>query len=639
MLFSRALAEELHRSGVVHVALAPGSRSGPLALACAALFGERASVHADERCAAFIALGAAKAAGAPAAVLCTSGTAAANLLPAAVEADRARVPLLLLTADRPPELRGCGAPQAIDQARIFGGFVRAAVELPVPATAAPVLLRALRAAADRAVATARAPLPGPVHVNVPLGDPLDPRPVPGDVPADLARRDPLAALGKSDRPFAPALAAAAEEVSGPAADRLAHALSRSRRPLVIAGPGAAPDDAAARAIAALAARAGAPLLADPLSGLRAGRALEGGAAGVAAPPSATAPDLAPVSAYDAVLQSDRAALALAPDVVLRLGAAPVSRTLARFLEGSASAATHLAVDPGGRDEDPLHLGTEHLRTDAAALARAVAARLPGTPPPASAAERASFAASWAAAGAAARAALDAAGAPGAPFFEAGLVRALGDALPAGALLFLGNSTPLRDADSFLAPRRAALRVLANRGASGIDGVLSTALGATLAHGTPAALLTGDLSLLHDAGGLLATRRRRIPLAVVVVQNDGGAIFDHLPARDSVAPEAFEALFATPHGIRFGPLATLFGLPHDFVDGAAPDAAPRLASALERALAAGTASLIEVTLPRARSLALRRAAHDAAARAAEAALGRSGAPEERASPNLREEGSS
>jgi len=607
MLAARAVAEELLRSGTAHVAIAPGSRSGPLALACAAAFGDRVSVHADERSAAFFALGMARWMQAPAAALCTSGTAVANLLPAAVEADRARVPLLLLTADRPPELRGCGAPQTIDQAGLFAPFARASIELPVPEPTAPVL-RATRAAMGRAVAATRGALPGPVHVNAPFREPLDPRPVEADAApiGALAASDPLAYLGREGRPFAPALDARPAALEGAATIRLADALAHARRPLLVCGPDAASGPEEALALLSLARAAGAPLLADPLSGLR--------SVGV------VSDNVMP--AYDAVLRSERAADALLPDVVVLAGGAPVSRALARFLERSAAAgARHLAIDPGGRGEDPLHLGTEHLAGDLRALCRAATT---------SGRDAGAELDHWRRADAAARASLEASTAPPAAFFEGHVVKALEAALPDGALLFVGNSTPLRSSDTFLGlaepfmrasagEPRARLRILANRGASGIDGVVSSALGACLASGLPGALLVGDLSLLHDMGGLLAARRRAIPLAIVVVQNDGGAIFDHLPARAATPGAAFEALFTTPHGVTFAPLAALMGLPYHAVDGTAADAGPRLDAALSRALSHGTASIIEVALPRERSVRLHKRAWEAASRAAERAI--------------------
>lgn len=590
-LAARAIAEELARAGVREVAIAPGSRSGPLALALAAAPDLRASVHLDERSAAFFALGAAKASGRPAAVLTTSGTAVANLLPAAVEAFHARVPLVLLTADRPPELQACGAPQTIDQTKIFGAFVRASAALGPPEPTGSAL-RALRATVSRLVEAASWPTPGPVHLNLPFREPLDPRPVAGDVPPDLEARDPLAVRGRPDgAPFHRPLRDVPSG-GGPAVEHLAALLAERPRALIVAGPDAG-DDAAA--ILALARAAGAPVLADPLSALRR---------------AADVPDGAVLCAsYDAFLRSDRLADSLAPDVVIRFGAPPVSKPLTRFLERHSARTRSVLVSAAPGIEDPQHAGADVLRADPAALARAVAAKLPATPP-------SDFAAALARAEACARTTIDAAAAG--PWFEAGLVRAIDRALPEGAILFAGNSMPIRELDAFLPARPRGPRVLANRGASGIDGVVSSALGAVRASGRPGALLVGDLSLLHDAGGLLAARREQVPLAIVAIHNDGGAIFSYLPAREAAPETEFERLFTTPHGLDFRPLADLFQLRYTRIDEGA-SAAAATAQALTETLAAEAPALIEVRLERNRSVALHRNVFDAVIRTVEADL--------------------
>lgn len=582
LLWSRALAEELARCGVRVVALAPGSRSGPLALACAETPGLRVFVHLDERAAAYFALGAARAGRAPAAVVTTSGTAAANLLPAAVEACYGRVPLVLLTADRPPELRGCGAPQTIHQVNLFGAHVRAAAELPVPEAHGP-LLRALRATVCRMVAAATGDAPGPVHLNVPFREPLDPRPVPGDVPADLPTRDPLAFHGRPAEPFARCEAAAGAD-AGAAAGRLAARIRAAARGLLVVGPEDRTPDLCA-GVAALARATGYPVLADPCSPLRAG-APEG---------------IHVLAAYDAFLRSDRFAAGHPPDLVVRLGAPPTSKSLTRYLERHLDTG-HVLVDAAGAIEDPSHLGPEVLRADPAALGHAVADAL--TAPVADA----RFVADFTRAETRARAALDAAAQAG-PWFEAGLVRLLDAALPAGTLLYAGSSMPIRELDSFLAARPRPLRILANRGANGIDGVVASALGATAAAGGPGVALVGDLSLLHDSTALIAAHRDRIPLVIVVINNDGGGIFHYLPVREHAA--RFDQLFATPHGLDLRHLAELYGLPY------ARAAGDAFEPALRRALAAGGPALLEVPIDRAESARLHQRAWGAAVEAVEA----------------------
>ncbi len=591
LLFARAVAEELSRSGVRAVAIAPGSRSGPLALACARQPGLTVFVHLDERSAAFFALGHAKASGAPAAVLTTSGTAAANLLPAAVEARNARVPLVLLTADRPPELRGCGAHQTIDQVRLFGSHALATAELPLPEATGPVL-RAARATVCRLVDAAQGPPAGPVHLNVAFREPLDPRPVAGDVPPDLEARDPLAFRGRPGAPFVRIEQPPAEAQAAGAAARFVELARGAARGLIVCGPEAhAPG--LATAVGALARASGYPVLADPCSNVRAGAP-----AGVAV-----------ISAYDAILRSERFAAAHAPDLIVRLGAAPVSKALERFVDRHRDRARLAVVDPApGRVDEPMHLGAEVLRAEPADFARLAAAALAAAGPPPG---DPGFADAFERADRRARAALESAA--GAAFFEAGIVRALSRALPAGAVLFAGNSLPVRELDSFLPAGERPLHVLANRGASGIDGVVSSALGAVAAGGgAPGALLVGDLSLLHDAGGLLAARRYELPLAIVCIDNDGGGIFSYLPVRENAPAADFEALFATPHGLDLEALARLHGLSFERPEGG--EAA--LEAALGRALARGGPSLVLVEVDREKSAALHRSAWEAAVRAVE-----------------------
>jgi 2-succinyl-5-enolpyruvyl-6-hydroxy-3-cyclohexene-1-carboxylate synthase len=582
LLWCRALAEELARSGVREVCVAPGSRSAPLAIALADQPELRIHVHLDERCAGFFALGLARTSGRPAAVLCTSGTAAANLLPAVVEAWHARVPLVVLTADRPPELHSCAAPQTIDQMKLYGSHALEFAELPLPEPE-PRLLRALRATACRLVERSLGLPAGPVHLNVPLRDPLDPRSVPGDVPADLAERDPAAFRGRPGGPFVRATRADPTG-AGPALERLIELCSNAGRGLIVAGP-LLPMTGLREAILGLGRATGYPILADPLSQLRAG-----------APPGS-----AVLGAYDAFLRSHRLVAELQPELVLRFGAPPTSKSLTQALQ-TWSAAGQVLVDPAPGLADPTHAGVEVLRADPATLSRIAASRL-RTPP-----ADLKFSAALLRAEALAREALAAAAREA--WFEAGVVRGLAEALPAGSLLFAGNSLPVRELDTFLPVSERPLEIHANRGANGIDGVVSTALGALAGAGPGrrGALLIGDVSLVHDMGGLLQARREGIPLVIVVLHNDGGAIFSYLPVRDQTPH--FEALFTTPHGLEFEPLARLFGLSYARTQG------PEFQEAFTRAADSGGPSLIEVRLERERSVRLHRAAWDAAVRSVE-----------------------
>lgn len=565
-----ALLGELARAGVRHACVCPGSRSTPLAAAAAHTPGLRAWSHLDERSAGFFALGLARASRTPVAVICTSGTAAANLLPAVVEASLAGVPLVLLTADRPPELREWGAPQTIDQVRLFGPYVRLFAEAPTP-EADPALLRHMRALAARAAAVAAARPAGPVHLNLPLREPLEPARVAGDVPPGLAERDPEAARGRGPLPWL----RVREGVRAPAPEdvaRLADAVAAAPAGVIAAGPLDAPEGLAAAA-ARLAVAAGWPLLAEPTSQLRRGPHVSG----------------APVlGAYDAFLRDARLARACAPQLVLRLGAPLTSKPFAQWL-AAHPAAELVLLDPDGRYADPSHRGGEILRADPALLCDAVARELAARRP---APARSAWLAALLDAERRARAALAEALAADERLLEPRLAFELGELLGEGATLFVSNSMPVRDLDSFLPPSPRRLRVLANRGANGIDGIVSSALGAAAACDGPLVLLTGDLALLHDLGGLLAAKRHGLSATFVVVNNGGGGIFSFLPVAGYRDEVDFDALFTTPHGLDLADAARLFGARH---------ARPRSFEELRLALKAGVTEpgldLVEVRVDR------------------------------------------
>ncbi len=494
--------DALARLGLRHVCITPGSRSTPLALAFAAHEAIADHVHLDERAAAFWALGIAKTTGLPAALVCTSGTAAAEYHPAAAEARQARVPLLLLTADRPAELRDSGAAQTIDQVGLYGRSVKwfHDVGAPVPDAA---YFRTAPALAGRAWAAARDAPAGPVHLNFRFRDPLHPAVVPGDAP------DPGPLTWPAYRPgrLEPTDATVAE-VAG---------IVGGRRTLLVAGP---QDDAALpAALADLATAGGFPTLADALSGSRSG-----------------GHDLTTVVAHGAPLAGAGMLDRLRPEAVLRVGAQPTSKALFRWL-GEHPEVPQVLVEPAGW-RDPDGAASLVVRADPTATLGALAKALGAPAPP-------GWLESWQQADAAAAAAL-ATAIEGAGFpTEPGVVAALARVLPAGATLWAASSMPVRDLDSFLPKRAAPLRVLANRGANGIDGFLSSGFGSAQASGTPTYLLAGDLSMLHDLGGLAAAARLRVPATVVVVDNDGGGIFHFLP--QAQLPEHFERLFGTPHG--------------------------------------------------------------------------------------------
>ena len=516
--FAAALFQEWERAGVAHVCICPGSRSGPLAIA-AARSGLRHWVHLDERSAAFFALGLAKASREPVALLCTSGTAAANFAPAVIEAHYARVPLLVLTADRPPELREWGAGQSIDQHGLFGSHLRWFAEVATP-EASPDRLRYARALAARAVESARGRPAGPVHLNLPFRDPLDPRPVPGEVPADLAERDPNAARGRDGAAYT-RLQRGRVRPTDAEADALARRLLDAERGALVCGPlDASPEDVAG--IAALAERLGWPLLAEATSPLRAAQ-FEGMPAAV--------------DCAHWLLASPRFADAERPDVVLRFGAAPTGKPLARWIDGAEAL---IGVDPDALWHDPSHRAAEIHRAAPEELCASLLERLP--PRRGESPWRERFRRAEARARDALTRCLDAEDA----LLEPCVVPELTAAVPPDTLLYVSSSMPVRDLDAFWPAASNAPRVLCNRGANGIDGMVSSALGAAAA-GRRCVLFCGDLALLHDVSGLLAAQRFDLPLVVVAVDNDGGGIFSMLPVADYGAEASFDELFRTPHG--------------------------------------------------------------------------------------------
>ena len=558
--WARVLVEELARCGVREVCVAPGSRSTPLVLAVAAREDLRVRVFLDERSAAFFALGVGKATGIPAAVITTSGSAVANLLPAAVEAHQAEVPLLLVTADRPHHLRDADANQAIRQPGIFRDFARGVWDLPQPRVD-DASLRHLRAVAARGVAAAVGDPAGPVHLNVPFRKPLEPVPVEGDVPADFEERFPVAARGRGLKPMV-WVGARRPRAGGAEVALLAELLEAAERPLLVAGPHPRPSELGAAAIR-LAAAGGIPLLGDPLSGVR--TPADHGAVRV--------------TAYDLFLRSAAVRDALAPDLVIRVGAACTSAPLLGWLE-SLQDVTQVVVDAGERWKDHLNAASRYVQADAPETLAALAAL---GPRPAAA----SWRDLWEAVD---RAALTGAlAAPGAKH-EGHVAAAVMRHTPAEAALFVSSSMPIRDVDGFGGSRDDDLPIHGNRGASGIDGIVSTAAGVSAGTGRRTVALLGDLAFLHDANGLLSLREEGVEVTLVVVNNDGGGIFHMLPVREFDPP--FTRLFATPHGLDLAHLARLHGLPHLRVDGA--DAAE---AALETALRESGSRVVEIATGR------------------------------------------
>jgi 2-succinyl-5-enolpyruvyl-6-hydroxy-3-cyclohexene-1-carboxylate synthase len=525
-----ALVDQCVASGVRHAVICPGSRSTPIAVSLATHPDMRAWVLIDERAAAFFALGMARQLNAPVLILSTSGTAAANFLPAVVEARLSRIPLLVLTADRPPELRDWGAAQTIDQIQLFGSHVKWFVDMPVP-VADHALIRHTRATAARAVQTARSHPAGPVHLNFPFREPL----LPADLRPSTYPRS-IVEDGHQSDPSAPA--EPGQLVSSPAAlGELADQIAQAPRGIIVCGPGEAPG--LALAATALSAASGYPILADPLSGLRFG-------------PHDRA---AIIDAYDPFLRDPETAEALQPEVVIRVGALPTSKPLQQFLL-TCPDRTHVVIDAGA-PRDPSHLSTSYLLGDPAATLAALA----GSVADAGCSRQCGWVSAWKAVDRATARAIEGALAEEADSFEGRAVAEVAALLPDGATLVAGNSMPIRDVDAFVRGDRRRLRIVSNRGANGIDGVVSAALGAAGVADDPVVLIVGDLSFFHDLNGLLAAKKYDLSATIVVLNNDGGGIFSFLPQAGQLDTATFETLFGTPTGLDVSAAARLFGASH------------------------------------------------------------------------------
>ncbi|MGN6815447.1 MAG: 2-succinyl-5-enolpyruvyl-6-hydroxy-3-cyclohexene-1-carboxylic-acid synthase [Solirubrobacterales bacterium] len=552
-----AFAEELARGGLRLAVISPGSRSTPLAVALWRQPEIEVAVIVDERSAAFFALGAAQASGEPVALLCTSGTALVNYHPAVCEADESAVPLLVLSADRPPELRGIGAGQTIDQIKTFGSSVRWFCEVGTHAAGDDGLVH-YRSVACRALAAARGEVrPGPVHLNLPWREPLAPVSVEGAVTAT----DPLALAGREGRPLT-AVTRIDLEPSVFLLHEMAAHIGDAISGVIVAGRQLDPELRAP--LAHLARVSGFPILADPTSQLRCGPHDRSHV----------------VAAYDLLLREEHFARSVVPDFVLRFGEMPTSKPLRAWL--GASGADEIVIDPRGGWNEPTKRAAAILRADPTELASGWATRLEGLegrerPVP----ER------WLGAETAAQTALAEALPSSAEISEPALHRALGAAHRNGDLVYTASSMPIRDQETFLAPGDTNALFLSNRGANGIDGLVSSGIGAAHASGRPTTIVTGDLGFLHDIGGLAALRDVETPVRIVVIDNDGGGIFHFLPQQTAMPNDEFEALLGTPRGVDTAKAAALFDLPHRRLESL---------DELPAALAAGT-GLIEVETDR------------------------------------------
>jgi len=517
-----AFVDELVRCGVNQVVINPGSRSTPLALLMAEHPEMKVWTHIDERSAAFFAMGIAKAQKKAVALVCSSGTAVANYMPAVVEAFQSRVPLLVLTADRPHELREVGAPQAIDQIGIFGKFVKLFIEMSAP-DRSPELQKYVRIAAARASAVALCGPSGPVHLNFPFREPLLP---------ELTIPAIWEGGRKQGACYTQVLTGNRILEKGQVAT-LAGQLKKIERGLIICGPH--DDPLFADAAVSLAKRLQYPLLADPLSQVRSGSHDKEWV----------------IDTYDSFLRDSTVQDQLDPEVVIRFGAMPVSKAVLLYLKKNPACRQIIVdEDPGWRDPtlmaaDMIYASAVPFCQDLSNLLASASDHCPSV--------LSGWAQKWLKANEVAKKELYMQGKNDA-LSEGQVFLELCENLPRDATLFAGNSMPIRDLDTFFFCNDRNIRIMANRGANGIDGVVSTALGVSAAQ-TPLVLVIGDLSFYHDLNGLLAAKLHRLNATIILINNDGGGIFSFLP--QAKLPRHFETLFGTPLGLDFKPVVEMY----------------------------------------------------------------------------------
>ncbi len=560
-IWSSVFVNELKKLGLDSVCIAPGSRSTPLAVAFAES-GIKVYVHSDERSASYFALGLARASCKPVALLCTSGTAAANFFPAIVEANYSEVPLLVLTADRPAEMRESGANQTIDQLKLYGDHVRWFADVPAPeANFSKHLFRYLQTLAARAYETSQSPLPGAVHLNFQFRKPLEPIDVPADRPEWM--NDALLSSIEIDSAKVnfsrPQLFPSAAQI-----DFLAEKIFCSPRGLIVCGP-RCPAGNFPTQLTNLATRLGYPILADSFSGLRFGEHVNENILG----------------GYDTFLPTN-----LRPQIILRFGDLPISAALCDYLD-SLDEVPQVHISEIKRWRDDRFRVTHSLWCDPLLLCNELLSGLNYQPD-------LDWLPAWTKLEAAVWDEVNTLRAD--PDFEGGILPDVLSQLPANNGLYIANSLPIRHLDQFAQPSQKSVRVFANRGASGIDGTLSSALGAA-AHLPGLVFVTGDLSFYHDMNGLLAIQRCGIRATIVVINNDGGGIFQRLPISKFEPP--FNELFTAPHGLTFEHAAKLYGIDYACVERMS------LSSALKKSLASEKSSIIEIPSDAAKFESLRK----------------------------------
>ncbi|MEK4825486.1 2-succinyl-5-enolpyruvyl-6-hydroxy-3-cyclohexene-1-carboxylic-acid synthase [Niallia sp. FSL W8-0951] len=505
-----ALISELVKNGVEHAVISPGSRSTPISLLLAEEEDIKLHVHIDERSAAFFALGIAKASKKPTVLVCTSGTAAANYFPAIVEAKISRIPLIVLTADRPHELRDVGAPQAIDQLDLYGKHVKWFMEMSTPDNS-PGMIRYAKTVGARAVAMAKQHPSGPVHVNIPLREPLIP---------DLNNLERYRSEDQETRTI--------QIKTGEFTihDSYFHDLAASleaeeeRKGIIICGE-IDKEDFSLK-ILQLAEKTGFPIIADPLSQLR----------------SKSADKDVVIDTYDTFLRNERIKSLLKPDIVIRFGSMPISKPLTIFLRENEKA-KQIVIDGGSGYRDPNQLTTEMVYCEEGYFCEQLSSFV-------SPCSINHYLNKWIEINEKTKKELTKI-AEIKEMSEAKLFHCLGEMIPNKAVLFVGNSMPIRDLDTFFHKQKKQVTIIANRGANGIDGTISTALGVGVIK-QPLFLIVGDLTFFHDLNGLILSELYQLPITVILINNNGGGIFSFLPQVE--LPRHFELLFGTPLNIDF-----------------------------------------------------------------------------------------
>jgi 2-succinyl-5-enolpyruvyl-6-hydroxy-3-cyclohexene-1-carboxylate synthase len=511
-----SFVSELVQTGVTDVVVSPGSRSTPIAMVLAEHPNIQLHIHVDERAAAFFALGIAKASKRPTVLICTSGTAAANYFPAITEAKISRIPLVILTADRPHELRDVGAPQTIDQIHLYGNHVKWFVEM-APPEQSDEMVRYVRTVCARAVATALQAPAGPVHLNFPLREPLLP----------LLDNEQLFQQRERTEGYVK-IQQATLSLKEAEYDQYANLLCSARKGIIVCGQ--IEEEGFSEAVVALSEKLQFPILADPLSQLRSGEH-RGNLI---------------IDTYSTFLRNEELKQELKPDFIIRFGSMPVSKTLTIFLKENHTS-RQMVVDGGGGFRDPSMLSTEMVYCQETIFCEEIEKRIDSM-------LSSKYSQEWKQVNEQTKELLAVVNQTE-DLSEAKLFNQLAELLPEGATLFVGNSMPIRDLDSFFYYNQKRINVMANRGANGIDGTISTALGAATIH-QPLYLILGDLTFFHDLNGLIAAKLQQLNITILLINNNGGGIFSFLSQASH--PKHFEKLFGTPLGLDFSLAVEMYG---------------------------------------------------------------------------------